>query len=251
MGKNEVKLWDHEEKRVNRHISDKRSLLSFVIILVVIPATIWLSWRYGDRNFYLVSLLIILYTLAPFFLVFERRRPQARELVILAVMCGIAVASRTAFIWLPHFKPMTAIVIIAGAAFGPEAGFLVGAVSGFVSNFIFGQGVWTPWQMFAFGVAGFLAGLLAKRNILKKKKYPMSVFGGVVTMLVVGPLLDTCTLFTMNSVMTWESAAAIYLSGVPVNVIQTMATVLTLLLVAEPMFEKLDRVKLKYGMMEE
>ena len=137
-----------------------RRWLTFVMLLLVMPATIYLCHRAGGRVYYLASVLIILYTMIPFFLVFEHRKPQAKELVVLAVLCAIAVASRAAFRMIDHFKPMTAIVMIAGVAFGPEAGFLVGAVSGFASNFLFGHGPWTPWQMFAFGTAGFLAGAL-------------------------------------------------------------------------------------------
>lgn len=227
----------------------RRTIVAIFLILIVVPATIYLGWRLGDRKYYITSLLIILYTVIPFFLVFEKRKPQPRELVVIAVMCAIAVVSRTAFIWLPHFKPMTAIIIITGIAFGAESGFLTGAVSGFVSNFIFGQGPWTPWQMFAYGIAGFLAGLLSRKGLLKKKRLSLCIFGGSVVMLVVGPLLDTCALFTMTSVITKESAVSVYLSGLPVNAVHATATVLTLLM-SEPMFEKLDRIKMKYGMME-
>ena len=81
----------------------------------------------------------------------------------------------------PFFKPLTGIVMITGMALGPEAGFLTGAISGFVSNFIFGQGPWTPWQMFAFGVAGFLTGVLAKRGWLTaEKRLPAGLFGRCV-----------------------------------------------------------------------
>ena len=229
----------------------RRTVVAILLILIAIPATIYLGWRFADRQYYITSLLIIVYTMIPFFLVFEKRKPQARELVVIAVLCVIAVASRAAFIWAPHFKPMTAIIIIAGMAFGAEAGFLTGAVSGFVSNFIFGQGPWTPWQMFAFGIAGFLAGLLHRKGLLKKKRLPLCIFGGLMVMLIVGPLLDTCALFTMTSEITKESAGLIYLSGLPVNAIHATATVLTLLLVSGPMFEKLDRIKTKYGMMED
>ncbi len=117
----------------------RRGWLTLLILLVVIPATIYLCYRAGGRVYYLASVLIILYTMVPFFLVFERRKPQARELVVLAVLCAIAVASRAAFKMIDHFKPMTAIIMISGMAFGPEAGFLVGAVSGFSSNFLFGR----------------------------------------------------------------------------------------------------------------
>lgn len=240
---------DSKEAGVKKPFS-KRTIAAIFIILIAIPLTIWFGWRYGDRSYYITSLLIIGYTMIPFFLIFEKRKPQARELVILAVMCAIAIASRAIFIWLPHFKPMTAIIIITGIAFGAESGFLAGAVSGFVSNFLFGQGPWTPWQMFAFGIAGFLAGLLYQKGLLKKGKLPLCIFGGLTVMLIVGPLLDTCALFTMSSVITPEGAAAIYLSGLPVNAIHASATVLTLLLVSKPLFEKLDRVKIKYGMME-
>lgn len=229
----------------------KRTMISAILILVVIPLTIYLGWRFAEGSYYITSLLIIAYVMIPFFLVFEKRKPQARELVILAVMCAIAVASRAAFIWVPFFKPLVGIVIITGIALGPESGFLCGATSGFVSNFIFGQGPWTPWQMFAFGIAGFLAGLLFQKGILKKDKLPLCIFGGVVVMCVVGPLLDTCALFTMSSVVNTASAIGIYLSGLPVNAVQASAVVLTLLLVSRPLFDKLDRIKVKYGMMED
>lgn len=229
----------------------RRTLVSLVFALVIAPATLYLGWKFADRQYYITSTLIIIYTIIPFFISFEKRGPQARELVTIAVMCAIAVASRTAFIWLQHFKPMAAIVIITGISLGAEAGFLCGALSAFVSDFIFGQGPWTPWQVFAFGIAGFLAGLLYKKGVLSRKRIPLAVFGGLCIMLVVGPVLDTCSLFTGMSEITAESAGAIYLSGLPVNAIHASATVLTLLLVSRPMFEKLDRVKLKYGITEE
>ena len=79
----------------------------------------------------------------PFFLKFERRKPRAREMVPLAVMAALGVVGRTVFqlIPLPNFKPVSAIVIITAVAFGPEAGFMTGALTAFVSNFIFGQAV--------------------------------------------------------------------------------------------------------------
>ena len=220
------------------------------LIFLIIPATLWGFWRIGSRNYYLLSVLLMFYTMAPFFLAFEKRKPQARELVVIAVMCALAVASRTAFIWAPHFKPMAGIIIITAIAFGPEAGFLTGAVSAFASDFIFGQGLWTPWQMFAFGAAGFLAGFLYQKGILPKKPMPLAIFGFMMIVLVVGPLLDTSTFFMMGTGMGQVGAWAIYLSGFSVNVVHGTAVALTLFLVSQPMFEKLDRIRIKYGMME-
>lgn len=230
----------------------KHFWISILVICLMLPILLVVSRYFGNRKYYLCSILLIVLAMIPFFLSFEQRRPQAREIVTLAVMCAIAVASRAAFIMVPHFKPLVGIVMITGMAFGAEAGFLTGAVSGFVSNFLFGQGPWTPWQMFAFGIAGFLAGFLAKAGILKgEKKGSAAVFGGVTVLCIVGPLLDVCTLFTMSSAITAETAAAVFLSGLPVNAIHALATFLTVLLLSRPITEKLNRIKVKYGMMDE
>lgn len=228
----------------------KRTWVSIFIILILIPLAIWGGWKLGDRKYYLSSVIIIVLTMIPFFMVFESRKPRAREIVIIAVMTAIATAARAAFIMLPNFKPMTAIIMITGIALGPEAGFLTGAMTGFVSNFIFGQGPWTPWQMFAFGIAGFIAGLFNAKGLLKTKPWQLAIFGVIVVMVIVGPLLDTCALFTMANEIDTTSAGAVYLSGLPVNAVHAAATALTLLIFSKPMIEKLDRVKLKYGMME-
>ncbi len=228
----------------------KRTWLTFLVVFLLIPAVIMADHLMGGKNYYIVGVAVIVLTMVPFFLVFEQRRPQARELVTLAVLCALAVASR-AVVMVPHFKPMMGIVMIAAIAYGPEAGFLVGAMSGFASNFIFGHGPWTPWQMFAFGMGGFLAGSIYRLHLLPKKKLPMAVMGAVLIVLIVGPLLDTCSVFTMTSVITKESAGAIYLSGLPVNLVHAAATFLTLFFFGLPLLEKLDRIKVKYGMMED
>ena len=87
----------------------KRSYLTIAVLFLLIPATIFFCYRLGGRMYYLASILIIFFTMLPFFLVFEHRRPQARELVVLAVLCALAIASRVAFAFLPQFKPIMAI----------------------------------------------------------------------------------------------------------------------------------------------
>ena len=243
-------LEHQKEKHRQKKQLGKRTLLAAFLIVVMIPLTIFLGIKIGDRQYYFISLLIIIYTMIPFFMVFEARKPQAREIVVIAVLSGIAVAGRAAFFWLPQFKPLVAVVIVAAVTFGPESGFLCGAVSGFVSNFFFGQGPWSPWQMFAFGIVGFLAGILFKKGWLPKKTLPLSIYGLLSTFFICGPILDTCTLFTMASVVNKEQALLIYASGVPMNAIHAIATFLFLLIIAKPMIEKLDRIKVKYGMLE-
>ena len=121
----------------------KSTVLSSLTLVVLIPATLYLGTRLTGRWYYLTSTLIILETMLPFFFAFETRKPQARELVTLAVMAALAVAGRVA-IPIPNFKAITGIIMITGIAFGPQAGFLTGAVAAFASNFFFSQGPWTP-----------------------------------------------------------------------------------------------------------
>lgn len=175
----------------------------------------------NDRSDYFISMCIIILSMLPFFLVFENRRPQAREVVVIAVMAALAVAGRAAFFMLPQFKPTAAIVIIAGVGLGAEAGFLTGALAGFVSNFFFGQGPWTPWQMFAFGIVGFLGGLIFRRKRGKWKHFHLwlCIYGGLSVLVIYGFLLDTASVFMGMGGINKAAFLAMYASGFPMNVI--------------------------------
>ncbi len=228
----------------------KSTIATLIVFFLLIPATLLLGSGLQGRSWYITGTLVIIEVLIPFIMAFEGRKPQARELVVIAVMCAIAVAARAA-IPLPHFKPMFAIIIISGFAFGPETGFLVGAVSAFASNFFYGQGAYTPWQMLAYGTAGLLGGWFYARGWVRRKPLVMAIYGFLSVFLVVGPMLDTCTVFLTLTEITPATAWPLYLSGLPVNALQGLCTFLTLLLLGKPLLEKLDRVKLKFGISEE
>ena len=228
----------------------KSGIFSVLVIFLLIPLTLLLGTKLKGRAYYLISTLVVMEIMLPFFFRFESRRPQARELVILAVMAALAAVSRVVFAFSPYLKTITGIIMITGIAFGAEAGFLTGAVAAFASNFFFGQGPWTPWQMFAYGLGGFLAGVLYQAGLLPKKRVPLAVFGFLTVFLLVGPVLDTCAIFLQPAAINWQLMKMLYLSGVPVNLIHGLCVALTLLLVSQPMFEKLERIKDKYGMME-
>ncbi|TBL77644.1 ECF transporter S component [Paenibacillus thalictri] len=239
-----------EQQLTGRRFS-RRAWLAAALILIVIPATILFGvFVLDDRKYYFISLLIVLYTMIPFAMVFERRKPQARELVVIAVLAAIAVAGRAAFFMLPQFKPVVAVVIIAGVCFGAEAGFLVGAASGFVSNFFFGQGPWTPWQMFCFGLIGFLAGILFKKGLLGKSKLPLCVFGGLSTYFIYGGIINIGSLLMVTPQFSWQALLAFYATSFWFDVVHAIATVFFLFVISQPMIEKLDRIKIKYGLID-
>ncbi len=168
---------------------DKRTATALIIVLFAIPFTIYMGVYYlGDRKYYFISLLIIIESMLPFALIFENRKPQARELMVIAVLCAIAVAGRAAFFMLPQFKPVIAIVIIAGVCFGGETGFMVGALTAFVSNMMFSQGPLTPWQMFAYGIVGLIAGVCFQKGLLLKRRTSLCIFGAITTMSICEPI---------------------------------------------------------------
>ncbi len=167
-----VTSFDELKKKNESHYmaaARKRLALTAVLIFLVIPALIALTVFLGSKRLYMpLSLLILVMIMAPFFMIFERRRPRAREVVLIAMMSALTVASHTFFHIAFPVQIGTAMVIISGISLGPEAGFLIGAMSRFVCNFYMGQGAWTPWQMFCWGLLGFLAGLAFNREISKQ-----------------------------------------------------------------------------------
>lgn len=230
----------------------KRTIASMFLILILIPVTIWIGITlFDDRKYFVISLAIAVYCMLPFFLIFEGRKPQARELLTIAVLVAIAVAGRAAFFMVPSFKPVVAVTIISAVCFGAESGFLVGALSMLSSNMLFGQGPWTPWQMFAAGIIGFLAGILFRKGWLKARKISLCIYGFLATVFIYGGIMNPASLVMTSYAITKRNLLAIYMSGLPVDLVHASATVIFLWIASKPMIEKLERIKVKYGMIEE
>ncbi len=230
----------------------KRTVLASVMILLLIPITLFVGVVYVEKKqYYITALAVLLECMLPFFLVFEGRKPKARELVIIATLCAMAIAGRAAFFMLPQFKPVIALTIIAGVAFGGETGFLVGAVTMLVSNLLFSQGPWTPWQMFAMGIIGFLAGVFYRKGFLARSRISLCVFGAICTLIIYGGIMNPASALIWGSEsLNFNMILSYYITGFPVDVVHAAATVLFLWFGAEPMLEKLDRIKVKYGLVE-
>ena len=229
----------------------KRTLAATALILLLIPLTLFIGETYlAGKKYYFISLLILLECMIPFFLIFESRKPQARELVIIAVLCAIGVAGRAAFFMLPQFKPVLALTIIAGVAFGGETGFLVGAMTMLASNVLFSQAPWTPWQMFCMGIIGFLAGVLFRKGWLRRSRLSLCIFGALSAILIYGGIMNPASALMWAGELNWKIILTYYLSGFPMDCIHAAATWLFLWFAAEPMLEKLDRIKVKYGLVE-
>ena len=222
---------------------------SVAVVLFLIPLTVLAGvYLLDDRKYYFISILVILEILALFIVRFEQRKPKAREIVLLAVLIGISVGGRMAFYMLPHFKPTLAIIMICGIAFGGETGFLVGALSAFVSNMFFGQGPWTPWQMMAMGLSGYLAGIFFRVRFIPKSKPMLTLFGMVVCLGIYGVIVN------ISSAVVWEQEIqfTVLLSyiamGFPFDLIHSLSTAFFMWVLSAPILHKLERMKIKYDL---
>ena len=231
---------------------EKRTIVSLLMMLLLVPPILYLSVAiFHGQNYLLFGLLIIFFAMVPFFMVFEGRKPKPREMMVIAVLAAIGVAGRAAFFMVPNFKPIAAIVILTGVSFGGEAGFLVGCFIIMVSNMFMGQGPWTPWQMFAYGLIGFLAGVLFQKGILKAKKLPLCIYGFLSVIFIFGGIMNPASVLMSYGRLTVASVLAFYISGLPVDLVHAASTVFFLLVLSRPLLEKLERIKHKYGLIEQ
>jgi len=193
-----------------------------------------------QKNYALVATVVAILSLLLFAAGYEKKKTGSRRMVIVAVMIALSVAGR----FIPLFKPVTALTVITAVWLGGEAGFLVGAMSALISNFYFGQGPWTPFQMFVCGLIGLLAGALSAP--LKKSRLLMVLYG-FVSGIAYSLIMDIWTVLWYNSGFSAELYLAALLSATPHTALYAVSNVIFLWLLAKPFGEKLERVKVKYG----
>ena len=216
-----------------------RRVLRTVIPFVLIPAVVIAGAVLLGGNYVYVILAVAVLSILLFLCGFEKKKTGSRRLVLVCVMVALAVVGR----FIPLFKPVAALTAICGIYLGPEAGFLCGALSALISNFYFGHGPWTPFQMLAWGLIGLFAGLMCE--ILKKNRAALYIFGalsGVFFSLV----MDVWTVLWTGAFDSSLYISAI-IAAVPHTIIYALSNVIFLILCAKPMGQKLERLKIKYG----
>ena len=237
------------KEKVKRNLPS-HTIVSVIMSLMAIPITLFFGIYFlNDEHYNLISLLMVIEALVPFALIFDGRSPKAREIIIISVMCAIAVASRVAFAAVPSIKPFMAIVIISGIALGGETGFLVGAVSMFVSNMYFGHGAWTPWQMFTYGLIGMFGGLVFNKKHKLQKRIPISLYGFLSAIIIHGGIMNPASIIMGQGKITLGMILSAYARGFGMDFVQAISTTIFLWLLAPIMLEKLNRVKNKYGLL--
>ncbi len=220
--------------------------VSLVLFVFIGAATVlWQILFSKTTSVYLICAVILLACALVFFLSYENSAPSARELALMAVLIALAVASRAVFYMLPQFKPVAAVVIVCAVCLGAEKGYIIGAFSAFVSNFIFGQGIWTPFQMVALGSVGFAAAVVFK--IIKPNRWTLSAVGFVLAFALYGLIADAGSALIMATDNNIKTVLAVYAAGVPFSAVFGGATALFLFIFGEGFIKKLNRIIIKYG----
>lgn len=227
-------------KSINQRVFLFIIVLLLTVLLVFVPLLI-------EEHYMLASVLFLILTFVPFMIRFERKKISARGLVILAVLAAIAAVSRVPFAPLPSVQPTTFVIIIAGIVFGAESGFVVGALAAIVSNLFLGQGPWTPWQMYAWGMIGLVAGLL--RNMWWMKSTSGRLIFGSLAGIIFGWIMNLWIVLGVIQTISWQEVLTIYTASFAFDLAHAISNVFFLLVFANSWIKILTRFKRKYGIL--
>ncbi|MFD1992248.1 ECF transporter S component [Paenibacillus nicotianae] len=225
-----------------------RSRLWLMIAVGLSILVLALSNAVLSDHYMLLSFVLLLAVMLPLFVRFERRKLEARELVLLAMLAAIAAVSRIPFAALPSVKPVSAIVILSALVFGSEAGFIVGAMAALVSNIYFGQGPWTPWQMFAWGMMGVSAGLL-RHTWWMKKRLGLLTFG-LIWGFLFGWIMNLWVVIDLAVALEWKAVLAVYVQSFYFDLAHALSNVFFLAILAGGWIKVLERFRKKYGLLD-
>ncbi len=176
-----------------------------------------MSWPLA--SFSIVGLVLLLG-----WLTYERRRPSARMVAVVATLAAVAALGRDAFVALPDVKPITAMTLVVGYALGPLPGFTVGALGMFASNIVLGQGPYTPWQMAAWGMVGLAGAALGALSGRRLGRVRLALACALAA-LAAKEVMNVYT-WTLGASHTPAAFLAIAVAALPFDVVDTVASFL-------------------------
>ena len=116
----------------------------------------------------LLMMLVVTVVLALFFAGYEAGKPGLRQIMPTLVLAALAAAGRILFAAVPDFKPVFGRRNRSRRHAGSPQRIHGGALAALASNFFFGQGMWSPWQMYAWGMVGYIGGVLADAGDVRR-----------------------------------------------------------------------------------
>ncbi|WP_125589294.1 ECF transporter S component [Companilactobacillus jidongensis] len=219
---------------------NKKSILLIAISIVVLI----LMAVFGSKNYLLFSFILLALTIGIYFVKFEHSSKNSREIVFIAIICALAVGGRVLFAALPSAKPELFILIMGAIVSGPETGFLMGTIIALTSNMYFGQGAWTPWQMFALGVIGLVSGLMSNKQI---PRWILTIWG-FASGFIMGWIMDIYYIIGFVDPITWKSVGISIAGSFYFDLIHAIFTAVLLLLVGKRWIKIFNNYKKKYNL---
>lgn len=223
------------------------SLLLIIFFLFVLLIGSYIV--FPGQHYLLFSFLIIGTILFLFFRRFELKEVQGREIVLLSMLAAIGAVSRVPFAGLPSVQPTSFVIISAGYVFGRESGFLVGAAAAIVSNIFLGQGPWTPWQMFSWGLMGFSAGAFRRLHLMEKVWFQCAF--GFVWGFLFGWIMNLWIIVGNIENFSFEFFLGIYIMSFSHDLAHALSNVFFIVLFSRKWVKILNRFKKKYGLLSE
>lgn len=214
------------------------SLLTLAIAVLVLMVV------FASKNYLLFSFGFLILTLGIYFWRFEKSQHNSREIVFIAIICALAVVGRIIFAALPAVKPELFILIMGAIVSGPETGFLMGTIIALTSNMYFGQGVWTPWQMFGLGVIGLVSGLMMNKDVPTW----LLVVWGFASGFVLGWIMDIYYIIGFVNPITFKSVLTAILASFYFDFVHALFTAVLLLFVGKRWIKLFSNYKTKYDL---
>jgi len=218
-------------------------LVAIIIVISLLGISIIPDNPLYNINWAVMSAVIVGLALLAFFWNFEKKGVSAKEIALIATMATLAAVSRVPFAIIMSLQPTTFIVMVTGYVFGVQTGFVVGALAALVSNFFLGQGPWTPYQMFCWGMCGVISGFLGR----KEKQFNLSKFA------ILGAFWGYIHGWTMNIwhwvcfvfPLTLKTFIATYIASFPFDTLHALGNVIFSLVFGRTFYQILERYKKK------
>ncbi len=227
----------------------KHKDLAAGLVMAAIALTFFLWLKYFPEQYYIAVALLLAEAVALWLIYLEKSKPKARELAIMAALSALAVAGRVLFFLLPQIKPTAAIVFLSGLALGKAPGFTIGLLSMFLSNFIFGQSINTPFQMFGMALVGWSGGFFFPEKMLKSRPLQM-LTAFLAVFFLYGIVVDTGSVLFLYR---WQKKAAVlttYLMGIPFNLAHALSSAVFLFFLSPLLLPQMQRICRNYGLFD-
>ena len=225
----------------------KRNKIALISLIMAVLAAVIGVLLWHDQQYNLIIMMLVVISWIPFYFKYELSHPKTREVLILAIIIALTTLARTLFILFPSFKPVSALVIIMAVVFGKQDGFLCGSLSALISDFVFGISPWTPFQMFAWGLIGYLAGMFCHQ--LYQNKWLLYSYGAVAG-IIFSMIMDLWSVLAIDNSFNLSRYLFTVIAALPVTITYIVSNIIFIFVFKDAMFKILQRVKVKYGITE-